>query len=431
MCRCPRLSDLKEVITNEMNGLGGEASQDAASWKQIFDRLCASELKCPPDAVKLVKSLKVHWSSVATRILNQHVSEEIGPYLGLLKSDIVNNVQLHDVPNSWTANCLRDAVSQAQSRDQKIHVAFQPHDFLSELIAWHQKVLKKEQVDTALEFSLMNMWNDLSRELQSVIQEEGTVNSVNEFGAAVQEKLMGDLGAQAKELQSKVREQMIAASEVETFEEATFTKSDVEAMQRLGAVLKKQDEALATRLLSAGEAGEHFLALCAASVLYSNNKTKIAISSRPDKLTVSTLKALHCVQATALGFFRKHKTFDIATLLLGESDNDAVVNFAKVLGDLVSFNDVWEQELTDMMASTLAPLTKQVKDSVASLPGFELAWAEGEGMEEFQKFQNGLKERKVADNSAMLMKKCEACLHCCKLGMLPSCFTMVPWHGVK
>ena len=426
----PRLSDLRKVITGEVSGncaVEGGEQQTCASWKEIFDRLSAAEVRPTGDTVQVVKGLRVQWVNGAMRLLSNHLREELAPFLGTLGVDIANNVQLHDIPKAWNADALRDPLCQSLGKDDKKHVAFDCHDFLAELYPWHEKVLKDQNVDTALQLSLFKMWDGICQELKTQLQNIDTLESVDGFSNSFQKKLMAGLSRESDSLLLSLKNQIKEALAAETYNETTYEKSVVESMQRLGAVLKAHDSSLAETLLLAGEAGEHFLVLSAACLLYEEKKAKLTISSKPDRLTISILQAFKTTQASALGFFRKKKTFEVSELMLGKDDHDLVERCSDGLTALINYSDVWENELIELMSRSLSGLTGQVKTILdSSLPSFDVKWASGADAESFTAFQKQVKESKLADIASQLLKKTDACLHCCKIGGLPTGFTSEP-----
>ena len=317
-CSQTRLSDLRKEIADQASGATA-TSPTGADWKAIFDRLVASETNVRGKSAgagleKVFPSLKMQWVNVANRLLTQHLSAEFVPFLQSLEVDIRNKVGLHDRPSTWTVHLLRDAMKAIQDKDVSQHVAFSCHDFLDDLYPWHAAVIGGQPVELQLRLGLLNLWEGLSNKMTAAVVDTGSHELLTAFGKTLSSDLMGDVKSDAANLHEQLSQQVKNAMQAEEFESALFDKSKCETCQRVGAALAKCDADLSDKMLKAGEAAGHVLALCHACVLYSENKAKLVISSKPDRTTTTTLQSLRVTQSTTLGFFRKVKLYEVGVI---------------------------------------------------------------------------------------------------------------------
>lgn len=381
----------------------------------------------------LLPSLKVQWQGVATRLLSEHLSNELVPFLQVLSVDINNNVDLHPVPSSWTVHLLRDPLKALTGPTERQHVAFSCLDFMMDLRAWHEKLLAKQEVDLAKRLAVKEKWDELHKNVSSLLQEDDKLSMVNEFTDSLLKGFMGDAAADADAYRKQLAEQVQVAMVSTSYTDAAFDKSTWENISRLAPAMNKDtDLGLGEKLLNIGEAGQHVLSLCKACVMYTENKKKIMLSSKPDRATTATLQALNVTQSVTLGYFRKTKTFDVACLLLdGFAEADAIEKFASDLVDLTKYPELCYKELQDVMYKSLNPLMEQLSSLLGSLPAFDIGWTQSDSasaVSGLDVYQKKVTEAKIADLSAQLLKKADACAHCCKVAGMPHDLAVEPWQ---
>ena len=114
------LEDLRQVqqeILDQSNGSGTGKSPTCREWKSVYDKLIAIKLKLQgKPEMGLIGPITLQWTNVTMRLLQQHLQDELVPFLGLLTSDLTNMVDLHEVPSSWSAHVLKDVMVTLRSQ---------------------------------------------------------------------------------------------------------------------------------------------------------------------------------------------------------------------------------------------------------------------------------------------------------------------------
>ena len=302
-----------------------------------------------------------------------------------------------------------------------LSVAFECHDFLTNLGQWYESFLqKKGSFESNVKMNLVESWNDLANRLQCLLQDPADVDKVAQFTKAVQDQLSLDLVTDASVLRAKIESQFQSLLDAAVYNEDDFDPAPCQCLQRLGNALSSRanQTELGVTLCKIGEGGQHFLRLTAASVLFVQHRSKLQISSRPDKATRATLNAVAVAKNTALGFFRKLQSFGDFVGLLFQEDSEIQERMSKHLTDMITYADgLWEQQLTNVMETALQTAAKDVEASLGSLPEFSQETAA------LQAFNAALNGKKIPETVSVLKKKCEACKSCCSLAKISPDFT--------
>lgn len=422
------LGDLKKEIGN-----ASEAASDpsAENWKNIFGKLEELEVrintKGKPEAAALLPSLKLQWGQVAIRILTRHVEEDIVPFLHILGADLGNGVPLHSLPENWCFSlALRDACAPAQrvgvSGD---HVAFQCHDFFKSLRSWHESLLQSHDQDaneprpqsmsTVAVMDLLDKWCTLEGHIKPLLRQEGLSTKLDGFTAALKTIIMDTLLHSSRLIQDKLAQQVKDILAAEKHNPDDFLDVSCQSMQRLGKALLGKDKDLGDRLFRMGEGMQHFLILAGASILFIDNRSALQMSSKPDKITKATLQAVATANSTALGYFRKIKTLEFASLVLEHESTECQEHLADTLNEMVSSADgVWQTQIKDWMVNILACSSEGLTKTLDKLPVYHA--------DSFQAYKKVIEDGKVASVASSLKKRVDAASCCAKIADCPTEF---------
>lgn len=202
--------------------------------------------------------------------------------------------------------------------------------------------------------------------------------------------------------------------------EKSFELAHAQQLQRLASVLKDLEHPSAEEFGKMGEAAAFFLGMSHAAVLYVQNKNGLNISSRPDKVTAQTLKALATCKSTSLGFFRGQKNYDVACILLPAEKPDLIDNCVNTLGEMIRYaSEIWDAELKDIMTQAMEATSVELDKAIQNLPSGD----DSRDAEQLENYQQALVDGKVSELSAQLQKRVESCKHCSKLAGISGEFT--------
>ena len=200
--------------------------------------------------------------------------------------------------------------------------------------------------------------------------------------------------------------------------QSDFDLTHSQQLLRVGTTMKDFNTTLGTTLEEIGEAASFYLSLTHAAVQYLQNKPKLVISSRPDKLTAKTLQALSTCKTTSLNFFRTRKSYEVAALFFKPEQGDLIERFVEAVSEMLKRADgMWDAELIHIMTDNMAPLAKEMEAAINQLPDFDPKDAES-----FKNYQGAVTKAKISELSAQLQKRVEASKHCCKLAGVESSF---------
>ena len=139
------------------------------------------------------------------------------------------------------------------------------------------------------------------------------------------------------------------------------------------------------------------------------------MSSKPDKITKATLQAVATANSTALGYFRKIKTLEFASLVLEHESTECQEHLADTLNEMVSSADgVWQTQIKDWMVNILACSSEGLTKTLDKLPVYHA--------DSFQAYKKVIEDGKVASVASSLKKRVDAASCSAKIADCPTEF---------